>query len=152
MIWCCLLSAVAVGRDPAQKFLPVDGVELQPLSAATDRLVEALAIIGSPLPAATTDALRAAGRGDDVRRAGATIQEQLDRFCLVGVTINAESRVSVVEGPAVRELVEQGWRTFLVKVHNEAGITPPMRIEGPNLLPMVKRSSGSTPRSSRPRR
>jgi len=143
MIWCCLLSAVAVGRDPGQTFLPVDGVELQPLVAATDRLVEALAIIGSPLPAATTDALRAASRGDDVRHAGATIQEQLDRFCLVGVTINAESRVSVVDGPAVRELVEQGWRTFLVKVHNEAGITPPMRIEGPNLLPMVKRSSGS---------
>ena len=62
MIWCCLLSAVAVGRDPAQKFLPVDGVELQPLVAATDRLVEALAIIGSPLPAATTDAARFVGR------------------------------------------------------------------------------------------
>ena len=66
----------------------------------------------------------------------------LDPLCLAGVTINAESRVSVVEGPAAKELVEQGWRTFLVKVSNQAGITAELKAEGPNLLPMVKPGTG----------
>ena len=38
-----------------------------------------------------------------------------------GVNINPESRVKVARGPAAAELVEQGWRVFLVKVHNEGG-------------------------------
>ena len=129
---------------PAAAELPrVDEVELQPLLAATERLVEALDVVGAPLPAATKVALVAAGKGSDARQATADVQAILDPFCVAGVTINAESRVSVVEGPAAKELVEQGWRTFLVKVHNLAGITAPVRVEGPQLKPMVKRSSGA---------
>ena len=45
----------------------------------------------------------------------------LDARCLAGVNINPESRVKVARGPAAAELVEQGWRVFLVKVHNEGG-------------------------------
>jgi hypothetical protein len=59
------------------------------------------------------------------------------------VTINPESRVSVVEGPVKKELVHQGWRTFLVKVHNLAGINPELKIESPNVAPIYKRSTGS---------
>src|SRR5690606_41728770 len=58
------------------------------------------------------------------RRSSDLIQEVLDKYCVAGVHINAESRVKVAEGPAKKELIQQGWRTFLVKVHNEAGITP----------------------------
>ena len=43
------------------------------------------------------------------------IQAILDPYCLFAVTINPESRVSVVEGPAPKELVQQGWRTFLAQ-------------------------------------
>ena len=39
--------------------------------------------------------------------------------------------MSVVEGPAKKELVQQGWRTFLVKVHNEAGVTAELQLESP---------------------
>src|SRR5262249_40121692 len=54
-----------------------------------------------------------------------------------------ESRVSVIEGPAKKELTQQGWRTFLVKVQNQAGISPELKLESPNLAPLYKRSSGS---------
>ena len=49
------------------------------------------------------------------------IQRVLDHHCLAGVDINPESRVKVQQGPAKAELVEQGWRAFLVKVQNQAG-------------------------------
>src|SRR2546430_9075971 len=43
------------------------------------------------------------------------IQQTLDPLCLMGVTINPESRVKVAMGPAAAELMENGWRQFLVR-------------------------------------
>src|SRR5690606_29254473 len=60
------------------------------------------------------------------------IQEILDPRCLYGVHINPEMRVKAAPGPAPAELDEQGWRVFLVKVHNEAGSTAALRASSPN--------------------
>jgi hypothetical protein len=127
----------------AEDFLPVENVEAQPLQAATERLIEALEYVGAPLPAADRDALRVAIKETDARKASFAIQRVLDPHVLVGVTINAESRVSVVLGPAKKELVQQGWRTFLVKVNNMAGINPELKLESPNVAPLYKRSTSS---------
>src|SRR5207237_5357732 len=59
-------------------------------------------------------------------------QKILDRHCLVAININPESRVKVQEWPAKEELMEQGWRSFLVKVQNEAGVTAVLVAESPN--------------------
>jgi hypothetical protein len=59
----------------------------------------------------------------------------------VGVTINPESRVSVVEGPVAKRLIQGGWATFLIKVQNEAGITPQLKPESPNAAPLYMRGS-----------
>ena len=40
--------------------------------------------------------------------------------------------MKVAPGPARAELVERGWRTFLVKVRNEAGVTAPLRVSSPH--------------------
>src|SRR5713101_4982240 len=116
----------------AQELSIVSGVEHQPLAAQVLRLVEALQILGEPLPAAETSQLNRLAEAVSGRAAVLEIQKILDRHCLVGVNINPESRVKVEEGPAKPELVEQGWRTFLVKVRNEAGITPVLVVESPN--------------------
>ncbi|MGE5191757.1 MAG: CehA/McbA family metallohydrolase, partial [Deltaproteobacteria bacterium] len=126
----------------ADDFLKVTDVEPQPLVAATERLIEALDYVGAPLPVADREALKAALEGTDAGKVTLGVQKVLDQHCVAGVTINAESRVSVVEGPAKKELINQGWRTFLVKVQNLAGITPELKIESPNLAPLYKRSSG----------
>jgi len=126
-----------------REFLPVVDVERQPLVAATGRLLEALEFVGSPLSREQQTQLQEAGRLPDEQAAVRAIQAILDPLCVAGVTINAESRVSVEEGPARKELVQQGWRTFLVKVWNDPGITPELRIESPNLAPLHKRSTGS---------
>jgi hypothetical protein len=138
--------AAALGGSPARAaddFLKVTDVEVQPLAAATDRLVEALDYVGAPLSTTDRDALKTALKGTDVGKVTLAVQKVLDPLCVAGVTINAESRVSVVEGPAKKELTQQGWRTFLVKVQNQAGITPELKIESPNLAPLYKRSSSA---------
>ncbi len=116
----------------------VRNVDLQPLVAQVNRVVAAMDYLGAPLSDADKQALDAASRLGNARaaEAGESIQRVLDRSCLVGVNINPESRVKVVPGPARPELVQNGWRQFLVKVHNEAGTTAPLRGTSPQALPL----------------
>lgn len=134
-----LLSSRAQAADG--KWPMVGKVETQPLVAATERLIQALDYVGAPLDAATKEKLAAAfkltGAGDCTE----AIQKALDPLCVAGVGINPESRVTVVEGPVKKELIQQGWRTFLVKVSNEAGVTAPLIAESPNLLPVYQRGT-----------
>ncbi len=127
----------------ANGFLKVTNVEHQPLVSATERLVEALIYVGAPLSAKDSRILKAAMKNADKAESIEAIQGVLDRYCVAGVHINAESRVKVGEGPVKKELVQQGWRTFLVKVHNEAGINPKLVASSPNAAPQFKRSRGA---------
>ena len=125
-----LLFTVALS---AQELPLVSNVEHQPLGAQVLRLIEALQVVGEPLPANEAAELRKLAEATSGKPAAvAQMQKILDRHCLVGVNINPESRVKAQEGPAKPELVEQGWRTFLVKVQNEAGITPVLSVDSPN--------------------
>ncbi len=126
---CALLVALAVLRPEAfDPRLAVVQVEAQPLAAQAARIADALAYVGAPLSPADRDALRAAAATPDP---SAAIQAVLDPLCLLEIHINPESRVKVAPGPARAELVERGWRTFLVKVRNEAGVTAPLRVSSP---------------------
>ncbi len=62
------------------------------------------------------------------------IQKILDPLCLASVTINPESRVKVAAGPASNVLKTDEWNTFLIRVHNEAGVTAPLRCLSPNVI------------------
>ena len=119
----------------------VRDVEFQPLSAQVRRVVEALEMLGEPLgkdEAARLDrALDSTGPESAIR----TIQEVLDRHCLIGIEINPESRVKAVQGPAQPRLVQNGWSVFLVKVHNEAGVTAELAAVSPNAEPIYKQST-----------
>src|SRR6202171_560290 len=126
----CLL--VVTAGISAQQLPVVAKVERQPLAAQVSRLLEALEFLGEPLPADETAELKRLNSTEDRGQAVAEIQKILDRHCLAAVEINPESRVKVQEGPAKAQLVEQGWRTFLVKVINQAGITPVLAAESPN--------------------
>ncbi|HEY8751450.1 MAG TPA: CehA/McbA family metallohydrolase [Tepidisphaeraceae bacterium] len=111
-------------------------VDFQPLSAHAVRVNEALKILGTPLAPDDEKALLQAANGADAAKGVAEIQRVLDRYCLLMVNINPESRVKLERGPAEAELVEQGWRTFLIKVTNEAGVTARFNIQSPNALPL----------------
>ncbi len=147
---CCLLTGVLLGPGSvaAGELPEVVSVERQPLVAATKRLVEALKYAGTPLPESDLSALNKAYADPKADSSIRRIQSVLDRYCLVGVHINAESRVKVVEGVAKRQLMQQGWRTFLVKVHNEAGVTASLQTDSPQALPVYMRGQGTRQRPS----
>jgi hypothetical protein len=104
-------------------------VELQPLSSQVERLVEALDYLGAPITPADRQRLKSAIEASRATRSVAAIRDVLDPYCLFEVQINPESRVKVSAGAARPELVQSGWRTFLVRVHNEAGVTAALRVE-----------------------
>ena len=140
-------ASTATADAAAATTLPiVRNVEQQPLVAATKRLVQALEYVGAPLKPRDAKQLQAALEETDATKSIRGIQDVLDRYTLAMVHINAESRVKVAEGPAPKELVQQGWRTFLVKVHNEAGITPKLVAESPNAAPLFMRGKGARQR------
>src|SRR5262249_28458440 len=61
------------------------------------------------------------------------IQKLLDAHCLIGVSINPESRVKAARGPAEVELRKDRPGIVLIKVHNEAGVTHALTVSGPQL-------------------
>ncbi|MDX2037411.1 MAG: CehA/McbA family metallohydrolase [Isosphaeraceae bacterium] len=148
----CVLSlaaSLAVAADP-----PVyDDVEFQPLAAQVRRVLDALDLAGAPLPVKDRAAIEKI-LSDPPKEPGEAVvglQRVLDPNCLLSVEINPESRVKVAQGAAVPQLVQHGWRTFLVKVRNEAGVTAPLSVESPNAKPLFKPSTSSpTPKPTVP--
>jgi hypothetical protein len=124
-------------------FLPVTKVDTQPLISATNRLLGALNYVGAPIREKDRILIEALLKESDSEKVISGIQGLLDSYCVASVHINPESRVKVDTGPVEKKLVQQGWRTFLVKVHNEAGITPQLIAESPNAAPQYRRSTGS---------
>lgn len=131
--FCVLLMAVPAY---AQGGLPVvDDVEFAPLREQCQRLLKALDTLKAPLPADVAKELRsliAAGAADR-KETAAKLQKLLDAHCLVGVSINPESRVKAARGPAAAELALDRPAFVLIKVHNDAGVTAALAIGGPQI-------------------
>ena len=115
----------------------VSGVASQPLLAQAQRLSEALSYVGSRLQAEDLDRLLLLRDQAPSEATTAAIQRILDPYCLAMVQINPEARVKVVRGPAVAELVQDGWKSFLVKVRNGAGLKGRLEVSSPNALPAL---------------
>jgi hypothetical protein len=137
-VFCIFLESTAYTQQ-----LPMVTVENQPFVAATRRLVLAMDAAGTPLSVQDAAAIEAAAKLPNARESNEAIQRVLDKLSVALVHINAESRVKVDEGPVKKELIQQGWRSFLVKVHNEAGITPKLRISSPNAKPVYMQGRGA---------
>lgn len=131
-ILVCASSVVTRSTGATGEMSVVAGVEAQPLGAQVRRLMEAMEFSGDPFPEAIRKALADAMAQEDSQHASAALQNILDPLCLFVIQINPESRVKAVRGPVTAQLVEQGWRQFLVKVVNEAGVTAALRVQSPN--------------------
>jgi hypothetical protein len=142
-----LLAAIVLAAAPAlAEPLPIiEGVEFQPLAAQAKRIAAALESLGAPLTAEQQVALDKALASPQPALGYKAIQQALDPLCLAAVNINPESRVKVADGPAAKRLMQQGWRVFLIKVHNEAGVTAELRCNSPNAAPTRPRWCGDRP-------
>ena len=113
-------------------------IERQPLVAAVRRLVDAMAYLGEPLSDADRARLDAAGRSDrpprppSPRSSASSIPRCLRRRS--DQSRRAAFRSSAAPPPA--QLVEHGWRAFLIKVRNEAGVTGALSVESPQARPV----------------
>lgn len=103
-------------------------VPYQPLAANAQRVVEALAYLGSPLPEKSRVALSSALGARDSEQ----IQRALQQHVLFELEINPELRVKVRRGDAPAKLQQSGYTPFLVKVHNYATVTQRLQVESPN--------------------
>ncbi len=125
------LAALTATPRAADALAPIE-VEGQPLAANVQRLVEALDYLGAPLPAATRTDLAQAGARRDAR----ALQTLLDPAVLLVVHLNPEMRVKVARGPAPARLQQAGYTPVLVKVVNESGATPCLRLGSPQAGPV----------------
>src|SRR5438552_995396 len=114
--------------------LQTRAVEWQPFKAQVTRMLEALDFQGAALSEAETRAIRQALETGSGEEAADRVESMLDKHVLVEVNINPESRVKVARGKAPAELMQSGWRAFLVKVVNEGGVTAELRAVSPQAL------------------
>jgi hypothetical protein len=117
---------------------------LQPYEAQVKRLLSGLEAIGEPLPPDEVSALHAifsSGPGNGaVERIGAI----LDRHVLLNVDINPAGLITISRGQARAQLVEQGWRTFLIRVTNQANETSKLEIHSAQAWAMGRVSDNDT--------
>ena len=146
------LAVLALPLGCTRRPAAAAGIEIQPMLAQTRRLIEAMRALGEPFPDADVAALTAAENSSDPAVVLAALDRLVGGRCLAEVRINPEARVSIVRGPAEARLVEQGWRAFLVKVRNEAGVTGRLAIESPQARPVYRPATGNAmaPPSVRP--
>lgn len=120
-----------------QSLLPVaEGVDAGDLRLQCRKLLDELAKAKIPLPEATERELRNLVTDDKKtadEAAGEKIQKLLNAQCLVGVSINPESRVKAARGPHSAELVAGKESVFLIRLLNEAGVTHPLSVESPQM-------------------
>jgi hypothetical protein len=128
-----LATSIVASQAFAQKLETIE-VEGQPLAANVERLMQALEFLGTPMPAETTAALRAAANDRDAKK----IQQTLDPHVLIVVSLNPESRVKAAAGPAAAKaaLQQGGYSPALLKVVNDSTVTKSLQIASPQAGPV----------------
>lgn len=124
----------------------IPGVEPQPLLAQAIRLKDALSFLGSSLSKEDAQRLKTLQDKPLTSATSQLVQSILDPYCLAMVDINPEARVKVLRGPANAKLIQGGWTSFLIKIHNEAGVTAQLQVQSANAQPSLYIST-SEPRA-----
>src|SRR5450759_19777 len=109
-----ILVTVLCGIASAQE--AATHIPLQPFAQQVRQLEEALNYLGQPLSPADHQRINSAIGNPDQTEAVTQLESVLDRYTLMTVDINPESRVKVEQSSADPVLVEAGTRLFLVKV------------------------------------
>ena len=128
------VSAMLNSPEPLEIIQELDR---QPFVAQTKRLIEAMDFAGSPFSDEDLNALKMANALDDDDKCIEQIQRVLNTYTLIDVHINAEARVKLASGECLPQLQQQGWRSFLVRVHNEPRVTAQLAVSSKNSQPTM---------------
>src|SRR3954470_10026893 len=105
--WLALICLLQWLSSELCRATDVDG---QPLGANAQRLIQALEILGQPIPEETRDRILEAARKRDAE----ALQQVIDPQVLFIVSINPELRVKVGRGQAAARLHQHGFTPVLV--------------------------------------
>ena len=130
------LTFVLAARAPADDLISDLNVPSQPLLAQAHRLSEALDVVGRPLDEDSFAQLVKAKKLNSPKLVQKAVQSIFDPLCLAVVDVPESGPPKVTRADARPELIEQGWRTFLVKVINRHGRTGRLFVESPNARPL----------------
>lgn len=125
-------------------------IRLQPIAAQVRQLESLHRFLGQPFSQPDEEEINHAIANPDPDKAAKQIEAILDKHALVVVTINPESHVGVTRGEANADLIQNGTRLFLVKIVNQAGIKPPLKVESPNSGPVYRSTFESASRPAPP--
>jgi hypothetical protein len=137
--WVLVLVSLPLMAGPIRaETLPVVAeVDWKTFRAHCQALLDAMQKREATLPAETLKAMRALlakQTPDDPSEAARAVQKLLDAHCLIGVTINPESRVKAARGPRKPVLIRDRTVHVLVKVHNDGGVTHPLSATSPQKI------------------
>jgi hypothetical protein len=130
LCWGFGLSARAESPLPS-----VGQVDAAQMRNHCQQLLETLDKLKAPLPLETARELKALlmkEPGEGAELAG-QVQELLDPLCLIGVSINPESRVKALRGGGSAELRLDKESVVLLKLVNEGGVTHALAVSGPQV-------------------
>lgn len=137
-------NSSAKAANAPQQWPMVTEADVQPLLVQVQRLVETLDYVGNPLSAEQKAVLHALQQEQDDAKLIRDVQAVLDPLCLAAVEISSEKFSSVVS-PGKHGLVEQGWRSYLIKVCNPAGVDSRLTVESPNARPLPHAKAEDVP-------
>lgn len=115
-----MLGAQLVG-SPACIATPQDRdrIDKQPYFANITRAIAVLDKLGAPMAALDSQQIAALEASDNDNSIAAA-ESILAKCTLADVSIEADGSVRVMPGGSRNELVEQGWRVFLVRIANRS--------------------------------
>jgi hypothetical protein len=115
------LSSGALLASPALLLAATEPViEPQPYFASVNRTVDGLRRLGEPLTPEDEARIRLLGQSAHSGRVEET-ERILSKYVLLGVRLGKNGVGRTTLGAASRTLVEQGWRSFLVRIVNPFG-------------------------------
>ena len=127
-------AATRAGAD-ARDARIVDGSE-QSLLALVGLVIEAFRSLGEPLsPGELQPMEERVAAGDLAGGVGAAL-EALERRVLLIASINPEGQVHLRRGPARAELVQSGYRLFLVRIENPGLVPGKLSVSSPESVPV----------------
>jgi hypothetical protein len=131
------LTCSAIAAEPEVMPWPVvTTVEPQPLIAQARRVAEALEAWGAPLDAKSRERLAALKIDQPAAEVAKTVQDVLDSRAIAAVVLGKDGVQHAIPSTTPAELVEQGWRAFLVKVVNPHEVVDTLRVASPNARPI----------------
>ncbi len=142
--WIALLATpfLWANRGAAQTPLPL--VEEVDAAALREQCGRLRSVLSGSLTAKDAEKLAELARdqGTPAEEFATAVQKLLDPYCLIGVSINPESRVKAARGPRDADLLQGRATIMLVKVQNEAGVTEGLKVAGAQLRTAGKREEG----------